>query len=436
MASDALSLPVDATAAAALAAQGLRLSVLDPADEAAQRAWVEADTRGFHDAAPTDEYLAELRGDAVLQRAIAIHDPSLVDADIPVATLGAWPAAMTVPGGEVSTWAISSVTVAPTHRRRGIARTMLEAELRTAVAAGLPLAILTVSEATIYTRYGFGPGTWSADLEIDARRAGWRGADVPGRVQLVGRDTAIDTGRTLLEQARRGRVGDVEIVGHRFDRLFGAASDAADLRKRRFVRYDDEQGVPRGLAVYRMIPNEADFSDVTAEVTQLAATTDDAYRALWRYLLELDLVGTVRAPLRTVDEPLRWLVGDPRRIGTTELREHLWVRVLDPVTALAARTYAGAGRLGLRISDPLGYADGAVTIDVDAHGHAVVTAGEPEEGPLLDLPVDVLGSLYLGGVSAATLAAAGRLGERTPGDAALADRLLRAPHAPALMTWF
>jgi predicted acetyltransferase len=433
---DALDLPVDEAAAAALAATGLRMAVVDPADEAAMRAWVEADARGFHTAAPTDEAFAELLPDGPLQRTIGVYDETLAEPAVPIATVAAWPAAMTVPGGEIRTWAISAVTVAPTHRRRGVARAMLESELRAAVAAGLPAAVLTVSEATIYGRWGFGPATWSTDFDVDARRAGWVGAGTPGRVQLIGRDGAMEVGRTLLEEARRTTVGDVEIVGHRFDRLFGTPAEAADMRKVRFARYDDEAGSARGLVIYRVLEDPHDFSKHTVEIDLLATASDDAYRALWRFLLELDLVSTVRASLRSTAEPLRFLVRDPRMIRTTELREHLWVRVLDPVVALAARTYGGPGTLGLRVADPLGHADGPVTIAIDDDGHAVVTREEPAEGPLLEAPIDVLGSLYLGGVPAVALAAAGRLRERTPGDAVLADRLLRSPTPPTLTTWF
>ena len=436
MRDDALSIPVDATSAAALSARGLRMAVIDPTDPAQTRAWIEADARGFHDAAPSDEFLAELNDDFPGQRTVGVFDETLAEPAIPIATVASWPAALTVPGGEVVSWAISGVTVAPTHRRRGIARAMLESELRVAVAAHAPLAILTVSEATIYTRYGFGPATWSTDFSIDARRAGWIGAEAPGRVQLVSRTGAIASAQTLFEEARRATTGDVRIVGHRFERLFGSPSDATEQRRRRFARYDDEVGVTRGLLISRMIEDQREFAGFTAEVLQLVATTDDAYRALWQHVLSLDLVGTVTAALRTTDEPLRWLVRDPRMIRTTELREHLWVRVLDPVAALAARSYGGPGRLGLRIADPLGHADGSVTIDADASGRAVVVAGESQEGPLLEVPVDVLGSLYLGGASAVTLAAAGRLRERAPGDAAIADRLLGATAPPALMTWF
>jgi predicted acetyltransferase len=433
---DALSIPVDATSAAALAGRGLRREVLDPADAAAARSWTEAYTRGFHEAALSEEQYAELAPDLPTQRSVGVWDDTNAEPEVPVATVTSWPAGLTVPGGEVTGWAISDVTVAPTHRRRGIARALLESELRVAAAAGSPVAILTVSEATIYTRYGFGPATWSTDFTIDARRAGWVGAEAPGRIQLVSRGSALETGRPLLEEARRATVGDVEALGHRIVRLFGPESDPAEQRKRRFARYDDEDGTPRGLLVYRLVPHPTDFAGFTAEALLLVSTTDDAYRALWEHLLTLDLVGTVKAGLRAVDEPLRWLVRDPRRVETTELREHLWVRVVDPITALGARSYGGAGTLGLRVADPLGHADGTFTITSGADGRAVVTAEEPAEGPLLEVPVDVLGSLYLGGASAVVLAAAGRRRERTPGDAVLADRLLRSPRAPFLSTWF
>lgn len=433
---DALSIPVDATSAASLADRGLRMAVVDPADEAGGTAWITAVHRGFHDPSPAAEHLAETSGDFPKQRSVGVYDESIAEPEIPVATVASWPAALTVPGGEVVSWAISDVTVAPTHRRKGIARAMLESELRVAVAGGAPLAILTVSEATIYTRYGFGPATWSTDLTIEARRAGWLGADAPGRLQFISRDAVLALEDTLFAEARRATVGDVQIIGHRYSRLFGPDSDTTEQRKRRIVRYDDERGVPRGVVVYRMVEDGHDFAGFTAEVLQLVATTDDAYRSLWQHVLSLDLVGTVTAALRTVDEPLRWLVRDPRMIRTTELREHLWVRVLDPVAALAARVYGGAGTLGLRIADPLGHADGVFTIESDADGRAIVTAEERAEGPLLEVPVDALGSLYLGGASAVTLLAARRLRERTPGDAALADRLLRSTVVPALMTWF
>lgn len=426
----------DETATGALAERGLRMAAIDAADDAAVRAWVDADSRGFHDAAPTEEFLTELRDDFALQRTIGVYDDTLADPAVPVATISAWPAAVTLPGGEVDTWSISSVTVAPTHRRRGIARAMIEGELRTAAARGLPLAVLTVSEATIYGRYGFGPATWSSSFEVDVRRAGWIAPTPPGRIQFVGRETAIAAGRELFETSRKQTAGDAALVGHRFDRLFGAPSDAAEQRKRRFVRYDDESGVTRGLAIYHVTSTGADFSEHAVEVDYLSTTTDDAYRALWHYLFELDLVGTLKASLRPVDEPLRWLVANPRMIRTTEVRDHLWARVIDPIAALSARTYASAGRLVLRVEDPLGFAAGSFLVEVDAEGRAQVSRGEDDDAPALGMAVDALGSLLFSGVSATTLRTAGRIAEARQGDAFRADGMLRTERAPQLSTWF
>ncbi len=170
----------------------------------------------------------------------------------------------------------------------------------------------------------------------------------------------------------------------------------------------------------------------------LAAATDDAYAALWRFLLELDLIGEVRAPLRSIDEPLRWQVDDQRAIRTTAVNDHLWIRVLDPVAALSARTYAGPGLALLDVSDADGFAAGRFLIDVDASGAATLgrDAVSAVDVPEIALDAAALGSLLPGGVRAATLAAAGRIRERRPGDAAAVDRLLASPTTPWLSVWF
>ena len=90
-------------------------------------------------------------------------------------------------------------------------------------------------------------------------------------------------------------------------------------------------------------------------VSYLLAETDDAYAALWRFFLELDLVGEVRAHELSVDEPLLWMISD-QRAATVMVRDHQYVRILDVPAALEARTFGapgvagarGVGRAGLR----------------------------------------------------------------------------------------
>ena len=116
-----------------------------------------------------------------------------------------------------------------------------------------------------------------------------------------------------------------------------------------------------------------------------------------------------------------------RRVTETD---HLWVRILDVPTTLGARTYARAGRLVIRVDDPLGFADGTWALDVDDAGEATVTA--VDETPEVIVGVAALGSLLLGGVRATALAAAGTV----RGDAERLDGMFRSPVEPFLSIWF
>lgn len=49
----------------------------------------------------------------------------------------------------------------------------------------------------------------------------------------------------------------------------------------------------------------------------LEAVTDEAYRALWELLLDFDLTRRVAAVTRPADEPLRWMLADPRAMRVT-----------------------------------------------------------------------------------------------------------------------
>ena len=95
------------------------------------------------------------------------------------------------------------------------------------------------------------------------------------------------------------------------DRALGLVDrDGDGARAMRTVRYDDEHGQAQGFAAYR-IAREANQPGFV-ECDFLVAATDDAERALWRFLIEQDFVTGVRARLRSVDEPLPWLLEDPQ----------------------------------------------------------------------------------------------------------------------------
>lgn len=433
MSVDAAARPVDDQAQDELASRGLRLGLVDTADRPAHDAWVQAVRRGFLDGRGTPAALDarhELRSH---HRHVAVWDDTAAEPATPVGTLESWTSELTVPGGAaVPAWAISGVTVAPTHRRRGIARNLLGSELRTAADAGLAMAMLTVSEATIYGRFGFAPSAMAADLEVDTRRARWTGPETSGRTHLVEPDRLRPDAERVLDRVRRATPGNI-VMGEAFvRRTLGTVGEVAGdthASAWRHLRHDDADGTPQGFAVYRVVEDEADMSRSTVVLHQLVAATDEAYAALWRTLLEMDLVARVTAHLRPVEEPLSWMVADRRAIRTTTF-DHLWTRILDVPTVLAARTYETSGRAVLQVDDPLGIAGGTFALETDASGagRATVT-DEPAD---VRLGVDALAALHLGGVRARTLASAGRV----HGDVDVLDALMATSRAPYLDHWF
>ena len=427
---DHTSLPIDAASAKKLAKGDLRLALVDTSDAPAYEEWVQVSNRGFHGGQLNDEQSVGMRDGMADRRTTGVFDGDAV-----VGTVNAFPSPVTVPGNrELPAWAISMVTVAQTHRRRGIARELLESELRTAVALGIPMAMLTVSESTIYSRFGFAPATMAANLTINTRRARYIGPTPGGSVRFV----EIDQLRPLVDELyARWRVlspGEIEVWPRRWDRIIGLTDEAKkDVTKLpRAVRYDDANGVLQGFAVYSVKENEEDFPASGAELLYMMAPSVDAYAALWRFLLELDLVATITAHLRPVDEAVRWQVNDFRAVKV-ETYDHLWLRILDVPTVLQAREYYASANLVIEVTDELGHAGGTFAF-ASNEGTTVV---EPVETPAaLTMSINELSALYLGGISAVTLQQAGRIHEHVPGSVQQLDAAFHSPVTPWLSVWF
>jgi predicted acetyltransferase len=440
MSFDPRSIPVDPAASAALARHGLEYRLLDPDDRPAMLAWIEAENRGFHHGRARDVDRDYDLSVASERRVHGVYDPAAAHPEMPVATVDGWPTGLSVPGSRsVDAWAVSAVTVSPTRRRRGIARALMEGELANARNAGAAVAMLTVTEATIYGRYGYAPAAKAATVTVDRRRTHWVGPDAPGRVQFVTADELRGVAPAIARRAVARTPGEIDRWPGILDRALGRVDPDGDgARSVRTVRYDDEHGQPQGFVAYRISrePNRPG----SVEFDFLVAATDDAERALWRFLIEQDFVSGVRGRLRSVDEPLPWLLEDPRAVTVSDVVDHLWVRILDPVDALAARRYGVAGTLELDVADPLGHARGRFRLVVDERGRAEVEriqdADAAASGPGLRLGVQELGAIYLGGVRPSVLARAARITESAPRSLALADRLFAAERTPHLSIWF
>ncbi|MCH6230287.1 GNAT family N-acetyltransferase [Microbacterium sp. CFH 31415] len=429
--------PVNERSRARLAEHGLEYRLVPVAGDDYPQ-WLQSAARGFQDGERSDEQVASSRERSAYRRVTGVYDSAAPVADAPVGTIASWIGQLTVPGGSaLPSCAISAVTVAPTHRRRGIARAMLEGELGVAVSAGAPLAMLTVSESTLYGRYGFASAAASASWRIETKRATWIGPRPDGRVDFIPRQRFRELVAPLHERVRLRVAGEIDVQGGFWDGFAGTTPTAEKAGEKRAVQYTDASGEVRGVAVYTVKENHDDFTKASVHVGYLLAETDDAYAALWRFLLELDLVGEVNAGELSVDEPLRWMIAD-QRAATVTLRDHQYVRILDVPAALEARRYGAPGSLALDVTDVLGLAGGRFLVMVDDDGRGTVStwpdgAAAPDGVVEVSLGIEELSAAYLGGVSLVTLAAAGRVRST---DAAAAARVFSWHVAPRLSIWY
>lgn len=350
--------------------------------------------------------------------------------DLVVGTLRSLPFRLTVPGGDtVAADGVTMVTVAPTHRRRGLLTAMIAEDLRAAADRGDAVSILIAAEWRIYGRYGYGPATESTAWEIDRATAGC--PPPAGELETVTAARLRELAPAVYDRARLQHAGGLDRPEPRWDRDFGLVHVEGKPPEwtGRAVVHRDPAGAVDGYLRWRATWRD-DVPGADLVVDELVAATDAAYADLWRFALAVDLVVRVKAHSRRADEALPWLLGDGRAARQASRHDQLWLRVLDVPAALTARTYPTPGRVVLEVVDPGGYAGGRFALDAGPDG---ATCTPTTEAAGLTLPVTALGSAYLGGHRLALLAAAGLVDEHRAGALATADRLFgtdRLPFAP------
>ncbi|MEU9586598.1 GNAT family N-acetyltransferase [Streptomyces werraensis] len=402
-----------------------------PIDESEFADWSRAMNIGFLREPTLGEDLLEARrAQFVPGRTVGAFDDGRC-----VATFRSFAQELTVAGGAaVPADAVTNVTVSPTHRRRGLLTRMMVQDLAAAKERGDVVATLIAAEYPIYGRYGFGPATWTTEWTIDVPRAGldprWAGPEDGGRIDLVDAEDVRKLGPELHERLRRSQPGAVSRDELWWQLATGAVRFHATFHEPFHVVHRSAAGEVQGMAAYTTDDTWGDAKQPlnTAKVKWLIGVTPAAERALWRYLCSIDWVVRVKSGYRAPDDLLPHVLPDPRAAAVTTQADWLWVRILDVVRALEARTYEAAGALVLEVADAGGLAGGRYRLEASADGAG--TCAPTTENPDLSLDVADLATLWLGDESAVRLAALGRVREERAGAARQADALLRTSRRP------
>jgi len=330
---------------------------------------------------------------------------------------GAFPFELSVPGNVLRCGGISVVGVYPTHRRRGVLRAMMDAQLRDIHERGEPLAALWASEETIYGRFGYGLAAWCGEITLErVWNAYARPLERRGRVRFVAPEEAARLFPPVWDALMRERPG-----------VFQRTKAWWELRRLRIP--DEEKANPKHLvvleldgtvqayAIYRQVPSFEDgSSNARLEVSEVIGNTPQATAEIWRFVLDIDWYATLSCSLLPVDHALFTLLATPRR-ARYRLSDSLWLRLVDVGAALSGREYATDGSIVLDVHDAVcpwnagrWKLEGGLAVRTDAAADLALDVGE-------------LGSAYLGAVSFAQLRDGLRVEELSDGAVERADAI-------------
>jgi predicted acetyltransferase len=339
---------------------------------------------------------------------------------------GAFAFTLTVPGARIPAAGVTLVAVLPTHRRRGILTALMRAQLDGCQRRGEPVAYLWATEDTIYGRFGYGVASFTAEIDVARERTAFhRAFDPAGETRLVPPAEAEPLVAPVYDRVAADTPG-----------MFARSADwwrlraLADPPWRRRGGGEmqcvvvQSSGTPTAYALYRLnIAFDRGVQTGSVEVLEAMGDSPEATRTLWRFLLDIDWMARVRAYLLPVDHPLLLLAAEPRRLRVN-VRDGLWVRLVDVGRALAGRAYATEDTVVVDVTDPFcPWNDGRWSIG---------PGGVARTDHARDLVCDVtaLGSVYLGGFTWGQLAQAGRVEEVRRGGLRRADALFRTERAP------
>jgi predicted acetyltransferase len=341
---------------------------------------------------------------------------------------GVFPFETGIPGGLIRAAGVTLVGVLPTHRRRGIFGDLMRAQLADVRERGEPMAYLWASEDTLYGRFGYGIASFSGSIDLPRERIAYADQFEPaGEVRFVEPDEAVEPFSKIQRAAAAQHPGmfvrtkEWWTARRLADPDWVRAAEGGVELVRALLELD---GRPAAYALYRLhfsadrgIP--AGFTNVTEAV----GVSPEATRGIWRYLLDIDWMARVKASLLPRDHELFLLLREPRMLRY-DLREGLWVRLVDVEAALAARSYKPGEPVVIEVSDDL-FPENAGRYRVGPVG-VERTDADAE----LSLPIQSLGSVYLGGFGFNELARVRRVEELVDGALDRADTLFRADRYP------
>ncbi|MDR6758124.1 putative acetyltransferase [Mycoplana sp. BE70] len=346
--------------------------------------------------------------------------------DILRGVVNGYDSTITLPGGRrVRHLAVTHVGVSPDATRRGIARRLIAEQLRRARAEGFVVAGLRASDTGIYGRYGYGVASWSVRHEIDLTRAKLAVATPRESLRIVDARDSFPLFRQIADTDPTPRAATLSRwdgwwAMQEYRMIHGTTPHHA-------VVFGPE-GNERGYLRFHIDLSENWFTSSrrTVIVDDLIAHDDEAWRALIGHLFTQDILHRVIFPSRPVDDPLPFLLHNPRTLEISGQRDESWIRPLDLEALLFARRFGGTRQVTVAVEDDL-FPDNGGIWSLGPRG-----AARSSEQPEARIAIQELATLIFGAHQASLLAASGRIQAINVDVAEALDRVFatsRRPHS-------
>jgi predicted acetyltransferase len=329
---------------------------------------------------------------------------------------------MTVPGAILPTGGVSWIGVQATHRRQGILTEFMRRELDDCRRRGEHIAALWASESVIYGRFGYGMAVPHEEWEIERVRSTFKEpVNANGQLRYLDRDALLPLASEVWEATRQDRPGLVKRDTGWWERVLAIGFTFRREDKETFYLVYEEGGNALGYALYRVENKwESGLPRSVLTVVELVGVTPEAEAALWRFCFDVDLIDSIKAEARPVDDHIPWRLQDYRRLTRRQM-DGYWVRIVDVMGALAGRRYGVEDRLIVEMKDDFcPWNEGVYDVDGGPNGAG---SHRVSESPQLTMSAADLGAIYMGGVDVGALVRAGRIVEHKAGSARRAQAM-------------
>ena len=341
---------------------------------------------------PYNDDLDRVRKTFEVDRAIAAFDGSKL-----VGTLGCATLALHL-SDEHQCWMAGTTTVAvlPTHRRQGIMTKMMLKHFDDARNRENPVAGLWASQSAVYGRFGYGVAAYQNELSIHAAKVKFTGPNSSLDVSFIGAEEA----KTILPKIYETAIKAIPGTNGRSENWWN------------YRRLRDSESNPYLYLVTKRgseITGYAQFCRTSSwknglphdqiSVVELMALDKESESSLWKTLLETDLVATVNASNRPVDDCIQHWVDEPRLVES-RLEDSLWLRPLDIPALLSSKKYSGESSLALKVVDDFSCSGGTFKLEAHPEGGRCKSTSATAD---ITLSCSTLAKLLVGGHRATQL---------------------------------